>query len=85
MLPKKPKLTGRFVDTPMGATGFAISGGHFYNHLSNPGGNVAWWNEVRSLDLSMGHSDQRSNYHYHGVSTTVMSIQQIPFSPKIIM
>ena len=56
-----------FGDTPMGTTGFATSGGHIYNHLSHPDGSVAWYHEIQSLDLSMGHSDPGSTYHYHGV------------------
>jgi len=67
VLPKNPELTGEFSDTPMGTTGFASSGGHFYNHLSNPDGSVAWYDEIQSLDLSMGHSDPSATYHYHGV------------------
>ena len=67
VLPKNPELTGVFGDTPMGTTGFATSGGHIYNHLSHPDGSVAWYHEIQSLDLSMGHSDPGSTYHYHGV------------------
>ena len=67
VLPKNPELTGEFSDTPMGSTGFASSGGHFYNHLANPDGSVAWFDEIQSLDLSMGHSDPSATYHYHGV------------------
>ena len=69
-MPKNPQLTGEFGDTPMGAVGFATSGGHFYNHLANPDGSVAWFDEIQSLDLGMGHSDPGKNYHYHGVSET---------------
>ena len=60
-----------YSDTPMGATGFATSGGVIYNHLANPDGSVAWYDEIASLDVSMGHSDPSANYHYHGVSTCV--------------
>merc|ERR1712038_777479 len=67
VLPKNPELTGAFGDTPMGTTGFATSGGHIYNHLSHPDGSVAWYHEIQSLDLSMGHSDPGATYHYHGV------------------
>ena len=67
VLPKNPQLTGVLGDTPMGSTGFASSGGHFYNHLANPDGSVAWYDEIQSLDLSMGHSDPSATYHYHGV------------------
>jgi len=67
ILPKHPELTGEFAETPMGTTGFATSGGMIYNHLSNPDGSVAWYQEIISLDLSMGHSDPFYNYHYHGV------------------
>ena len=51
----------------MGSTGFATSEGNFYNHLANPDGSVAWFDEIQSLDLSMGHSDPSATYHYHGV------------------
>merc|ERR1712036_203911 len=67
VLPKNPSPSGDFADTPMGAIGFAISGGHIYNHLANPDGSVAWYDEIQSLDLSMGHSDPSGTYHYHGV------------------
>merc|ERR1712038_453341 len=67
VLPKNPELTGVLGDTPMGTTGFATSGGHIYNHLSHPDGSVAWYHEIQSLDLSMGHSDPSATYHYHGV------------------
>ena len=75
VLPKNPQLNTNddgsivYSDTTMGATGFATSGAVIYNHLANPDGSVAWYDEIASLDVSMGHSDPSGNYHYHGVST----------------
>ena len=77
VLPKNPSPSGDFADTPMGAIGFATSGGHFYNHLANPDGSVAWYDEIQSLDLSMGHSDPSGTYHYHGVSHISYRFQNI--------
>ena len=77
VLPKNPSPSGDFADTPMGAIGFATSGGHFYNHLANPDGSVAWYDEIQSLDLSMGHSDPSGTYHYHGVSHIWYRFQNI--------
>ena len=62
-------LTGVFTETSMGPTGIATSGAVFFNHLSGFYGDVAWYDEIVSLDLSMGHSAMGGDYHYHGVST----------------
>ena len=56
-------------DTPeatgMGVTSIAVTGGTFFNYLSDPFGSVALYNEGDSLDSCMGHSDQEGQYHYH--------------------
>ena len=52
----------------MGAIGYATSGGTFFDTRANPNGEVAWVDEIISLDKCMGHSNQASQYHYHGVS-----------------
>ena len=53
------------LDSRLGTTGLAVTGGHFYNHLSNPLGNIALYNEGDSLDSCFGHSDASGIYHYH--------------------
>ena len=52
----------------MGAYGYAISGGVFFDTRSSPTGDTAWDNELETLDTCMGHSNEESAYHYHGVS-----------------
>ena len=52
----------------MGAYGYATSGGTFFDTRSSPTGDVAWNNEIETLDTCMGHSNQALQYHYHGVS-----------------
>ena len=63
----------------MGTMGLAVTGGVFFNDLSNPDGSLALTNEGPSLDSCMGHSapastsgSSRQNrqtssgqYHYH--------------------
>ena len=85
VLPKNPQFTGVFSDTPMGTTGFATSGGHIYNHLSNPDGSVAWYDEIQSLDLSMGHSDPSATYHYHGVRISIQNLYSLKYCNLVIM
>jgi hypothetical protein len=48
------------VSTGLGVTGLAVTGGSFYNHLSNPDGSLALANEGTTLDSCLGHSDQVS-------------------------
>ena len=45
----------------MGTTGLAITGGVFYNALSDPDGSVALANEGPSLDPCFGHSSPASS------------------------
>ena len=49
----------------MGTVGLAVTGGAFFNHLSNPDGSLALANEGRSLDSCFGHSAREGAYHYH--------------------
>ena len=49
----------------MGTVGLAVTGGAFFNHLSNPDGSLALPNEGRSLDSCFGHSAREGAYHYH--------------------
>ena len=42
-----------------------VTGGTFYNHLSNDDGAIALYNEGQSLDSCAGHSSDNSQYHYH--------------------
>merc|ERR1719225_2183819 len=43
-------------DTGLGTIGLAVTGGAFFNHLSNPDGSLAMPNEGPSLDSCLGHS-----------------------------
>ena len=62
----------------MGTIGLAVTGGVFFNDLSNPDGSLALANEGTSLDSCLGHSAPASTssgrkrqgtmagqYHYH--------------------
>ena len=40
----------------MGTVGLAVTGGVFFNDLSNPDGSLALTNEGPSLDTCLGHS-----------------------------
>merc|ERR1719154_125910 len=51
--------------TGLGVIALAVTGGTFFNYLSNPDGSVALYNEGQSLDSCMGHSNEASQYHYH--------------------
>ena len=64
-LPLSPSLASAPVITDMGVTGLSVTGGTFYNHLSNPDGEVALYNEGQSLDSCAGHSSPNGQYHYH--------------------
>merc|ERR1712112_406832 len=64
-VPLSPEKGDSPTDTSLGVTALAITGGTFYNHLSNPDGSLALYNEGSSLDSCMGHSDPDSQYHYH--------------------
>ena len=43
-------------DTRLGTVGLAVTGGAFFNDLSNPDGSLALTNEGPSLDSCLGHS-----------------------------
>ena len=47
----------------MGVIGLSVTGGTFYNHLSNPDGSVAMLHEGSSLDSCLGHSSSDGQYH----------------------
>jgi hypothetical protein len=53
--------------TNLGVTGLAVTGGAFYNHLSNPDGSLALANEGTTLDSCLGHSDQVSGGFFFNV------------------
>jgi len=56
---------GSGVATGMGTVGLAVTGGGFFNHLSNPNGALALANEGPTLDSCLGHSAGGGTYHYH--------------------
>ena len=51
--------------TSLGTIGLAVTGGGFFNHLSNPDGSLALTNEGPTLDSCLGHSAGGGTYHYH--------------------
>lgn len=64
-LPVSPTKGTSSSATSLGVTGFATTGGTFYNDLSSPTGDLALYNEGSSLDSCFGHSDPSKSYHYH--------------------
>lgn len=52
-------------ESGMGVVGLSTTGGHFFNHLSNPDGSLALTNEGPTLDSCFGHSAANGLYHYH--------------------
>jgi len=64
-LPLNPTKGSSAADTGMGTVGLAVTGGAFFNHLSNPDGSLAMPNEGPSLDSCFGHSAPGGAYHYH--------------------
>merc|ERR1711910_301245 len=51
-----PEIADEATDTGLGTIGLAVTGGAFFNHLSNPDGSLAMPNEGPSLDSCLGHS-----------------------------
>merc|ERR1740116_559908 len=51
-----PEVAATVTDTGLGTIGLAVTGGAFFNHLSNPDGSLAMPNEGPSLDSCLGHS-----------------------------
>merc|ERR1719458_1111319 len=51
-----PEIAETATDTGLGTIGLAVTGGAFFNHLSNPDGSLAMPNEGPSLDSCLGHS-----------------------------
>ena len=64
-VPVSPTKGSSAVDTNMGVTALAVTGGTFFNHLSSPQGDVAVYNEGMTLDSCNGHSNPKKVYHYH--------------------
>merc|ERR1719312_2182509 len=64
-VPMNPVKGDSAIETKLGVTALAVTGGTFYNYLSNSDGSVALYNEGTSLDSCMGHSDPDKQYHYH--------------------
>jgi len=55
-LPINPAKGSSIADTGLGTIGLAVTGGVFFNDLSNPDGSLALPNEGASLDSCLGHS-----------------------------
>ena len=64
-LPINPTKSSSATDAGMSSTGVAVTGGVFYNDLSNEDGSLALTNEGTTLDSCFGHSDKNKMYHYH--------------------
>jgi len=64
-VPLEPTKADTPEATGMGVTSLAVTGGTFYNYLSDLDGSVALYNEGESLDSCMGHSNENGQYHYH--------------------
>jgi len=64
-IPIDPSKATSPTGTLLGSIGLANTGGHYYNHLANPQGDLAMTNEGESLDSCFGHSDGDGIYHYH--------------------
>lgn len=64
-LPLTPTKGSSAAATGLGTVGLAVTGGAFFNHLSNPDGSLAMPNEGTSLDSCFGHSAPGGAYHYH--------------------
>jgi len=55
-MPLNPAKGSTMTDTRLGTVGLAVTGGAFFNDLSNPDGSLALTNEGPSLDSCLGHS-----------------------------
>jgi len=55
-MPIDPSKGSSITDTVLGTVGLAVTGGAFFNDLSNPDGSLALPNEGTSLDSCLGHS-----------------------------
>jgi len=64
-VPLEPTKADTLVESDMGAVGLSVTGGTFYNYLSDPDGSLALTNEGTTLDSCLGHSSSNSQYHYH--------------------
>merc|ERR1712198_491217 len=64
-VPIDPSKGTDATETSMGVIALAVTGGTFYNDLSNDDGAIALYNEGQSLDSCAGHSSDNSQYHYH--------------------
>merc|ERR1712136_59703 len=64
-VPIDPSKGTDATETSMGVIALAVTGGTFYNDLSNDDGAIALYNEGQSLDICAGHSSDNSQYHYH--------------------
>jgi len=56
VIPVDPAKGSTMTDTGLGTIGLAVTGGAFFNDLSNPDGSLAMPNEGASLDSCLGHS-----------------------------
>ena len=65
VVPLSQSQASSSVATGLGVVGLSTTGGHFFNHLSNPDGSLALTNEGPTLDSCFGHSAASGLYHYH--------------------
>ncbi len=65
LLPLNPTKRSEAKQSNMGAMGWCVDGGTFYDVRSDPSGLTAEYNEGWSLDDCNGHSTGFGEYHYH--------------------
>ena len=79
VVPLSPSQASSPKDTGLGAVGLSTTGGHFFNHLSNPDGSLALTNEGPTLDSCFGHSAANGLYHYHAnINCTTTGTNYVP-------
>jgi hypothetical protein len=64
-VPINPSKATSYTATSMSSAGLAVTGGVFFNDLSDSDGSLALTNEGITLDSCFGHSDADKQYHYH--------------------
>ena len=64
-VPLNPTKATEATSTGMGVIALAVTGGTWFNHLASTDGDVALYREGITLDSCNGHSNKKSQYHYH--------------------
>merc|ERR1712198_407120 len=82
-VPIDPSKGTDATETSMGVIALAVTGGTFYNDLSNDDGAIALYNEGQSLDSCAGHSSDNSQYHYHANILCEMTLLMPVFASRL--